>query len=470
MSEESLKLKIQTIHKNLLGTNLDQKTLRFWVHTVLNNNEKITEFYNTILGSNDYRKNVYKQYREAYFDLVGFDMNDSVFDAFFESQKGKIVTPQMIRSHIFTLEACVSKYSEIIKSIYTLEKCTECDMGTLTAYLRKFEHSDTYDIDLLRNDIASNIHAEVKDRKDTHCDPRFQRLLDAFGDDRIDEIIDQVIRDETVNRDTVTREVLCEMREDQIKAFESVFGRPMFVQEYFKYVTPNYSFDSKTLITLKQHTSIMYNKVRELYDAYAILSIDEYFFISKYLYECECIDFWDNIVDAIIESPEYEKNMKHTLCKLYENMYDERLEEHDVQYIFSKVKADKVKVNSDDLKSILVDLKKETDNIISNIFEQFMLVLERQPDVYEIDENLQTYRVGLDNGLVKLNTDLERKLMSSLEFHDIIKKKIRLEYFSKHNKDILPSHMFNLLKTILDKLSPLMSFNEFNQLVTSVCT
>lgn len=461
-SEEELKLKIQSIHKNLLGTHLDQKSLRFWVHAVMANQDKINEFSSMLLNSAEYKQVLYKQYREVYIDLVGFDINIDEFDAFYESEKGKVVPLVKIRKYLFTLPSTLQKYTDLIKSTYMLKTCTECSDEIVQFYIDKFALNEAYD---LVEAIDCSEHLPPKQVttnavvQEPAPDLRLDALLNLMGASDLDHAL------QVASIPVKT----CSMRTDQIALFESVFKRPIFVQEYFKYVNSETSFDISTLQALFAITRQTFNKVRELYLDYMRQEIDEYYFIKLYLYDYESPDFYEQIVEQIIQSELYAQHMKATLSSSYKEMFDETLDEHDILYIFDRVKAAKLPVTSDEIRESLTDLKKETDNIISNLFEKYQEVLHRQPDIYEVDEMIVMYRAQLTQGIAFLNGLLEKRLMSSLEFHDIIKQKIRSSYITLHDREPLPSQVFAVLNGVIKQITSDTTLERCCSIIETLC-
>ena len=121
----------------------------------------------------------------------------------------------------------------------------------------------------------------------------------------------------------------------------------------------------------------------------------------------------------------------------------------DIEYIFDIVKKQKLDIVNEQLTTILTNLKEETDGTIGCIFKVYIKVLERPPDLNEIEQYVAYYRNG------GLDIELEKVLMRTLEFHDNIKKKIRFEYHSKKNKEVLPSVLFDILNRIIVKIMEL---------------
>jgi hypothetical protein len=157
-------------------------------------------------------------------------------------------------------------------------------------------------------------------------------------------------------------------------------------------------------------------------------------------------DFFDRIVDDIVTSPEYKSGMVKVLSDRYNAMFDLTMTDMDIEYIFEIVKNQKLDIVNENIATILTNLKNETDTIVSAIFKVFASVLDRPPDMNEIEQYVVYYRNG------GVDIELEKILMRTLEFHDSIKKRIRGEYLAAKGKDILPSILFDILNRIIVKI------------------
>ena len=239
---------------------------------------------------------------------------------------------------------------------------------------------------------------------------------------------------------------------ETLDAFERAFKRPMFVHEYFKYVLQKAYEPDPTPITQFQGIYEKFvqdfNIMRRILNDYINVTLDEYTFVKKYLYEVDDARFFTQIVDEIVNSEDYKRLMCEKLDELYRSLFKESLQDHDISYVFKKVYFEKLDLYNEALNDRLIELKTETDDIISHIFTQYTKVLERPPDVYEINELVQKYRALLPTmSYDDINKDTEQTLIMSLEFHDILKKKIKQVV-----PHIKPRVLFDHLKAIIADL------------------
>jgi hypothetical protein len=237
------------------------------------------------------------------------------------------------------------------------------------------------------------------------------------------------------------------MNNKEIERYETVFKRPMFVHEYYKCILENYDTNNSSVNYSHVYNKFIddYNNVRKIISDYLNYDLKEYDFVKKYLYAVENKAFFTKIIDDIVASNEYKKQMFSTIKQEFSSLFKETLKQHDIEYIFQKIVVHKLSLNDERLNEFLVDLKTETDDIISHIFTQYTNVLERSPDVYEIDDLVQHYRKNMiDCTIVEINTTTEKSLLLSLEFHDILKKKIKCVF-----PDIKPRVLFEKLGQLI---------------------
>ena len=167
-------------------------------------------------------------------------------------------------------------------------------------------------------------------------------------------------------------------------------------------------------------------------------------------------------------SPEYEKSMKESLFAKYKSLFDEELEVVDIIYLFQIIKKLKLNIVDDNINRILSNFKEITDDITTHIFRVFLGVLERQPDIHEVEQHIVYYRDNIDDRtMMQLDATLENRLMNSLEYHDILKTKIKLAYKAAKTKDILPSTLFGILNQLIPKLDVLKN-SEIDATITSL--
>jgi len=417
----------QVVHELLGHRKLDAKTVQYWEQCISNKVSTLEDFRSSIYLNPVYKEVVLENFNKVLTSL-GIEGNARMFDDFQAQFIGRDATIENAQMCIARSSEFIIKYSQIIGDMMTYELGTPDHTDTdVSFYLSKFNTMPGYNITSLANDIQSNAHVTT--------DVPIRQL-----------------------QQVVQKAVMIPERswdKDSLDAFENVFQRAMYVQEYFKYVGVC-SGDWNAI--LAKHTT-SYNRLREIFETFTGKTISEYYFVNKFLDGVDDITFFDNIVDTIVESPDYTTSMKRILAEKYKTMFDMNLEESDIDYVFQIVKNQKIDIVNEKLTDILTQLKVETDEVVSHVFKQFLKILERPPDLYDIEQYIRYYRDRLSEGYDALDGKLERILMHTLEFHDIIKKKIKSVYSTKKGKDILPSMMFDVLNRVIVKVDKLTMTN-----------
>ena len=424
VNQIEIKKKVFSECQRYLKCLLDNKTMNYWIHEIENGNKTFADFEKILVKNEHYRETLYSVFRQYYIDLIGMDVDDSYFNTMIESCN--IVRLEDVLAYVQSLPPFHEKYEGMIKHCFDINGKT-CNPEIIQFYLSKFvqNHNDEqpYDFEKLQNDIKKeNTSEEIILFNTQPKEANANNLLPLLGSHLYDKKI--------------------------VEEFEAIFKRPMFVQEYFKYVVGNKPWD------LAKHT-FDYNEIRNLYEIYGNTKLNEYTYVKQYLDVVERTNYKNEIIDNIVDSKEYETTMKSVLKQTYKSLFGEDLETQDIDYIFKKVKSSKIGVVSDEIHVILTDLKIESDTIVSNIFNTYQKVIERDPDVHEMDTYIEEYRISLESNkkFDVINDNLEKILMKSLEFHDIIKKKIKVLYKASNGKEILPSKLFTTLSQIASQVS-----------------
>jgi hypothetical protein len=437
--------------------NMDSKMLNYWVSAIAYNTKNLEDFKNFLLKSQDYNNVVRNTFINIFYDKLSDNNYHELFEEFQKQFADTEISESDIVNFISTSKQYVDKYTKIISEMYEVVKGDTISQENLLSYLKKFQLMSSYTIDDLKDDIMND--TVLQDIKPRNIDDLNDVDTSEFSIEQQNEIL-SLWNDKTAflefYRNTL-KEIPNNLNNKNIdtiiNCFEDVYERNMNVHELLLYsdrllASSNLKTDIELLKT--KHFD-MFIKVRNIVTQYLDDELNEDVYIKSYLPDIDQDGFLDNLVDSIINSSEYEHKMVEKLGILYKNLYDQCITEDDTKYIFEKVKADKCDiVNNEDLNNYIVEFKNETDHITERIFRIFIDTYERQPDIYEISKYIAFYRQQ-NSSQTKEDIDklVENELYDSLEYHDVIKSKIKKIFTNIKNTNILPSVIYTVLHKVL---------------------
>lgn len=477
---ETTRDSLLSLYQQVLGRTIDAKTLSYWTN-MIHKGEKTMEDYEAalIIGEADYTERLRQMFTNAFREVVGYDFDfpKQDFRTFLKRDAcNRVPSHQDIVQWIKTNSADFNtKYVNIIQVTYNIHTDSDCTPDIIDFYMDKLRTAEDYNLMSLELDIKSRAHdacvvtvditaEEAKSlfvRKSWKDDllenaplsDMLKEKLSYATDAEAVSILEQVVNPMVV---------LPTLKGNELDEFETVFGRPMYVKEYFKYVVEAPEpLPQEKLKTIRDKQTRDYNVMHGLYRNYNNIDLTEWSFVHKHLYDVDAPEFFDTFVDGIVFSDAYKKSMVDVLNFSNKQLYDTHLDESDIEYVFKKVQDKRLGLNDDSVIEVLKDLKYETDLFVENISDTYKKTLERHPDVYEISKYVEMYRHDVPALTIeKVNENLSKILVNELEFHDIIKKHIGSVYSSKKGgAEILRSKLFDILNKILQKLHDITIYN-----------
>lgn len=459
-----IKEQLQQMHKALMGRALDGKALRFWTNAIVSGEKAQHEFLTFLLANEDCKQRTAHRVKDAVLDRVGaLDEAEEthVCERFYEQLLAGQVgyTKEDVTNWVLASPEFERKYGDMVRHIYGIEYAdtvsADCTQEVVDFYVSKFRSSLEYDVDALHADIKAQAHKPP---------------APAPPPPSAEPIVKQQTETETQAMPPQAASVAAAqlaLRQDVLQLFEDTMKRPMYVHEYMKYHTLDADPTTMTQLCKTQRDTFL--RLSEIYKQYLNQVLDEYTFVKSHL---DMSDAPDAMVqafkDQIIHSDTYETQMKMVIKRRYSEVYDEQLDEDDLTYVFkNKVQAMGITLFDESLSTILVGFKAETDEIIDHMYTCFMTTVGRQPDIYECVQWFKHYRGGLDKGYAQLDLELERELMMSLEYHDILKTKVKQVYQQQKGEEILPSQLFQILSRCISTISQCSSVKSIDAFIAS---
>lgn len=449
------------------GRNIDNKTLRYWTKAIEEQTKTLDDFQDFLVRSPEYKNDIMLAFRDAFYDMVGVADYKECFDKFVaEKGEDSLITIYDIQKYITTSDVFVEKYSNVIKDMHKLVMGEEPDLGSLTKYLQKFQqvtpHSSgiSYSVDDLKNDLTRRQCSEQESfmpvsTPDGHCKDKAMLehaewdVNDIGGGENVG-VASGVNEGDTWKAQMLNVPHVLKY----VDTFEQVFKRNIHIREFLKYFPRLLSSPVEqcevNVKALYDYQMSVYVSATDVVMAYLQKTLDEETFIKAYLFDIDKPDFLETFKKDVIDSEEYAIMMKKKIMGVYSGLFMEDLSAEDIDYVFQKVKQQNCELGDESINTIVVDFKTETDEIMQHIYAVYMNVYEREPDKYETETYLEMYRKLLpENSLDKIDDSLSDTLTLNLEYHDVIKNKIKRAYQSVKNAIILPSIMYKLLNAVL---------------------
>ena len=452
MDIEKYKQIVYDLHLRAFDRRPDNKAVVFWAHALHSGEKTELDLVSFVIKSVEYHSRVLVKFRSVWLEIVGYEFDERLFESFFETTRDdfKIVIEDDIIEFIKKSDQYASKVTGLVTTLFLSRHNRFPTSQELELYLSKFLGPDEYTITMLESDmnVNNNIQPPIKSKERVLVDTVYK---DKTEDER-EELATLLSR--LKNDDHALLDVLCAPQKqtpmyvdyDFLTAFETQFGRPIYIQEYVKY------FENRkhlNLEDLKKTHNHRYHEIHNTLEKYLTQSLTEHEFVKDYLFKMDDPEFVSTFNKNIVYDSTYMSLMSDNIAKRYTELYDEQLEIVDIAYIFERVQVAHLELNDIRLDDNLMAFKAETDEIIKRVYKLYMDIYERAPDRNELLETFNSYRTASRSKVKfeEIDKHIEKELMACMEFHDIIKKRIKVQ-----KKDISVSNLFKVLSRVLDEI------------------
>lgn len=440
LSKTNMEIKyiIQDLYFKAFDMKPDNKMFTYWTNAIQSGEKTESDFVQFILNGNEYKSRILSKFKSLWCEIIGTEFDESIVQRFLgESQT--VVGILEIKTFLKSTDTYKNKITNVIVTMFNSRFDKDPSKDEIICYISKFQANEDYSISTLERDLKySNkdlVHDFCMKNKITETNEIYDEYVKLKNDDNY--LL------EFITGPVITNNV--ELDFAFIDEFERTYDRPIYVQEYSKYYNARKSTDMNTLHT--NHVE-KFKTMKNILSKYTDYDLVEHEYVRKFLLKIELPDFIENFGNNIVYDEVYITKMKSNIILMYERLYDERLDDADVSYIFDKVQKQRVDIKDQRLDDFLLEFKKETDDIVNRIFKLYMEIYERTPDKIELLEKSFCYR--RQESFDDVDKVIEKELMSCLEFHDIIKQRIR-----KIKQDINISDVYKMLSLVITKLDTL---------------
>jgi len=272
-----------------------------------------------------------------------------------------------------------------------------------------------------------------------------------------------------------------------LRYFFVAFSRPMYVQEYRRLLSSEKSPLPDVDFFLREHAmhTQLINVVKGVHERYTGHNPSEYDIVDEWLhlFGRTAEETNTEVTSNVVQSDLYRTAMRAKIADTHRALFDGNatLTEYDLDCLFDVARGKELALAGDELRDCVSGFQKETDQIHNRICDIYVSVYDRDPDVSELEQNTRDYRerlkrehspvvsgdeekkeegvgIPMETLLPELDAELERRLVSDLEFHDVIKRRIKQVKWDEFEEIPTPRGLFDILRTVLktitDELPP----------------
>lgn len=414
---------IQQLFERHVGKGVDHRTLSYWISRIAGGELSLDDLQQKIFEGPEYKARIEGVYRQIFAEQAPFMQYD---EGFFTDFWAKVAShnPVEYPAFVFHVRALKEVADHILAS-------------NVSAHLDRYKT----DIDF---DLAACLAQQQLLSEDRELEPRTVTLVaTATATATYDESSKN-----TIEKNYYDRAKLAEL--------ERIFERPLYVPEYFKYS----GADLQDVQRMKVHQESMMNRLADVYVSYKQATLSEWEFVNTFLFDIDDPAFLENYINDVVSSSAYKTNMIKACQDWYSKLYGTALSEYDASIVFQLARQCSYSIVDPRISEALTMFKEETDAFEVEVHATYGKILERSPDVAESISDVRAFRDAKGSRSLESNVhELEIRLMNTLEFHDVIKQRIKDQYKQLYDKSILPSKLFSVLAVVVARLPSMTSFD-----------
>ncbi len=425
---------IQQLFERHAGKTVDHRTLSYWVSRIAGGELSLDDLQQKIFEGPEYKARIEGVYRQIFAEQAPFL---PYTDGFFADFWTKVASSNPVEYPAFVFHVrALKEVAEHILSSNALAKLdrytTDIDFDLAACLAQSCELTPLENEILVQNVKPTNEQESANNNFASTCH-------------------------QTQNNMDYDRAKLTEL--------ERVFERPLYVPEYFKYSTST----QDNLLIMKAYQESMMNKLADVYVSYKQATLSEWEFVNTYLFEIDEPGFLDNFIRDVVDSSAYKTNMIKACQDWYYKLYGTGLSEYDANIVFHQARQCSYSLVDSRISEALTAFKEETDAFELEVHATYGKILERPPDATECIAEVRTFRSAKETQSLQTSVhDLEIRLMNTLEFHDVIKQRIKEEYKEVYGGTISPSKLFSVLTSVVSRLPSLTSFDAVQPCITDL--
>ena len=427
-------------YRTFTGKRIDANSLSYWTGAVSSGKKTAAAFDEFVAASDDYKSYVKQLLRTACLERIGAEPGPEVVEGFFAAHSSTPADAREVDAYVGRLPAFTAKYAALIEVVHSSMRETDrvpLTPDVIASCLDKFRADAAYGSEGLLADLQAPSSAAAP--------PHDSAPAGGSGS------------------------AAAPARSEYPKwadAFEAAFGRPVFLQEYIKYDTILRSHVDavKLLAAYRENYEDVYGKASTIFRDYTGAPVPEYTFVKAYLDRLDDPAFLSDLKAHVLGSDEYRRQMHGVLTRAYTSRYDQALDPSSATHVFNKALLAGMALDDARIRDLITGFKEETDGFVDRIYKIHLELYQRDPDAAEVSAFLDWYR---EDAAAPLRTDarVTRALMEALEFHDVLKRKIRAAHVRLHGSDVGAGALYRALEACLGHLGRAEGMEQVEQIV-----
>jgi hypothetical protein len=412
----------------------DIKLMNYWSNAIAKGDKSMADLTFFLLKNKEYLTSVKARFTDMYYDYIGNadKSNHELFDDMMAYFGDRLITDEDMWDFISNSSAFYRQYTDIIikvfKSCYDRLPYDE----EIRTYMGKFQKDRNYSIECMKQEVLSQNAAKIQ----------------SAGGGAILKVLGKDEEPRTCAAPSLLDDIM------YVEQYESVFKRNMNVREYLMYIKELRALkNTDDLVSyiqeLYQTQTLFYQNIKEIMHVFLNEYVSEEEFLSKYLVRIGEYNFIDNLRTEVIESPSYEDKMKEKIRTVYEKLFGEKMNIEDNEFLFTQVRSLGLELMHEQINQLVIQFKEENEETIQRIFDIYMEVYDREPDVNEQNRFIAFIR----DHKGRINGDVDDMIMvelkDALEYHDVLKRKISKAFTTIKKDTIFPSTMYRVLNKVL---------------------
>jgi hypothetical protein len=433
MSEVKLTI-IKTFERYTPGVKVDQKMVKYWDSSISKGDKSLEDFFLYLANSVEYTSHVKTVLTNMYYEHMAncdVDVHD-FFESMLEVNKDKLMSDVDVWNYVASSLQFEQQHRDLVLKLWRLQSDQDPTEREIQSLINLFKEDQTFSI----GDLQTIVESRSKTTPISNTTLDDDDVSIATTPDNVDFSFTAPEIEENIDNDL-----------EIVQEYEKVFERNMNVREYIHYIKKlrMHRNDPGYIPRMYEKHNVSYQQVKEILNVYVDRYLLEDTFINEYIKRLDEPGFLDALRLETINSSEYEQKMCKKIQGIYQSMFGEKMTMSDTMFLFERAKGAGLELTSDELNEKVAEFRIEHDEITQSIFDMYLEIYDRQPDNNELMKHTMFIRTNGPMSMSRIVFDMK----DSLEFHDVIKKKISKIYSKQTNESIFPSKLYAVLNIIL---------------------